>query len=1030
MEASPMRNFDIRLRYKLLVLLLCLPFLAASQYFGRNKPGYKSFRFDVVNTPNYEIFHNLTNDTLLKNFANRAEEWYLIHQRFFRDTFQNRNPIILYANHSDFQQTNAISGMVGTSTGGVTESLKNRVIMPVAPTMAQTDHVLGHELVHAFQFNMLLRSDTARRFSIRNLPLWMVEGMAEYFSIGSVDPHTAMWMRDALINDDFPEIRQLSSGSRYFPYRYGHAFYAMVGKTWGDSLILPLFLEAARVGVDKALENILGFNSKTLSGMWKSSMETHFNPFISDSTEYIPGKRILSEKNAGRLNLSPSLSPDGNIIAFFSERDVLSLDLFLADAKSGRIIRKISSINRNFDIDDFSFIETGGTWSPDSRQYGFVVFRKGKNRLAIADVKRGRITREIDFGHIASFTNPEWSPCGRYIVISGLVDGISDLYRYDLETREITRLTDTFFSEIHPDWSPDSRYIVYSAEKVNNNLPSKKFSFSIQILDTETKEIRELDVFPGADNLNPRFSADGRSVYFISNTDGFRNLFRYDLELDSVFRMTKFRTGISGITHFSPAISVSRNNGKISYTHYFKKNYDIYIASPEQFKVEPVDRRMFDMEAATLPPLRHLAGNIVDSALYNRTDQKIIFPPDSFIQVPYRPRFKLDYISNTANIGITSGRYYNNNMGGSVNMIFSDIVGNNQLYSVLALNGEIYDFGGQVAYINQTRRIKWGATASHIPYRAGNMFFKPDSITIKNSQGEFTLPVINLVLDYLRMFEDQIALFSFHTLSQTRRIEAGISSSWYYYRLDRYNNYLDDFGFSIGVKKERMPVPKGNNYQKIDLAYVHDNSFFGLTSPLRGQRSRYQIEKYFGAVGFFTGLADHRRYFNLRPFTLATRIYHYGRYGKDSETDLVLPIYLGYPWLVRGYENVSFYNTSFAGSGMFNYSHMSGSKAIVGNIELRLPFTGPKRLSLIESKWLLSDLNLFFDSGVAWNRGDKVKIIWNPKDFDVRTPIFSAGASLRINVLGALIVEPYYAIPFQNGGWHNRSFGLNFLPGW
>lgn len=1025
-----MENVDYKLRLGILILILCFPLLSEAQYFGRNKPSYKSFRFDVVKTPNFEIYHNLTNDLLLKNFANRAEEWYLIHQRIFRDTFPNRNPIILYANHPDFQQTNAVSGSIGTTTGGVTESLKNRVIMPVAPTVAQTDHVLGHELVHAFQFNKLLRSDTAKRFSIGNLPLWMVEGMAEYYSIGCVDAHTAMWMRDALINDDFPTIRQLSNVSRYFPYRYGHAFFSMVGKTWGDSLIIPLFLEAARVGVDKALENILGYDSKTLSGMWKSAMENHFGLFIADTLEYIPGTKILSEKNAGRLNLSPSLSPDGKIIAFFSERDVLSLDLYLADAKSGKIKRKISSINRNFDIDDFSFIETSGTWSPDSRQFGFVVFRKGKNRLAIADVKRGRIIREIDFGDIVSFSNPEWSPCGRYVVFSGLVNGISDLYLFDFETGKTSRLTDSFYSEIHPDWSPDVQSIVFSAESVYNQKDSRKFSFSLNILNLESGEIRMLEVFPGADNLNPRFSADGNSVYFLSNADGFRNLYQYNLTSGNLFKLTNFRTGISGITHFSPAISVSRTTGNVAYTHYFKKNYEIYNAVPDEFRSEPIYKNLLDMGAATLPPLVHLADNVVDNLLYYRTDQKIIFPPDSFIQVPYRPRFKLDYISNTANIGITSGRYYNNNMGGSVNMIFSDIVGNNQLHSVLALNGEIYDFGGQVAYINQTRRIKWGATASHIPYRAGSMFMKLDSLTFKDKDGEYKMPVINLVLDYLRMFEDQISVFSFHTLSQTRRIEAGASSSWYYYRLDRYNNYIDNLGFNIGVKKERMPVPRGNNYQKIDLAYVHDNSFFGLTAPLRGQRSRYQIEKYFGAVGFLTGMADHRRYINLRPFTLATRLYHYGRYGKDSDTDVVLPIYLGYPWLIRGYENISVYNSGFSGSGMFNYSHLSGSKVLVGNVELRLPLTGPKRLSVFESKWLLSDLNLFFDSGVAWNRGEKVRFAWDPEDFDIRTPVFSAGTSLRINVLGALIVEPYYAIPFQNGGWKNRSFGVNFLPGW
>ena len=126
--------------------------------------------------------------------------------------------------------------------------------MPIAPTMAQTDHVLGHELVHAFQFNRLLKSDSAKSFNLNNIPLWMIEGMAEYFSIGSVDPNTAMWMRDALINEDFPTLKKLSTESKYFPYRYGHAFWAMIGKTWGDTLIVPIFEKTAQYGPGNKLE--------------------------------------------------------------------------------------------------------------------------------------------------------------------------------------------------------------------------------------------------------------------------------------------------------------------------------------------------------------------------------------------------------------------------------------------------------------------------------------------------------------------------------------------------------------------------------------------------------------------------------------------------------------------------------------------------------------------------------------------------------------------------------------------------------
>jgi Tol biopolymer transport system component len=1025
----------MRILFFILILLHFYPAALHSQYFGRNKPSYKTFHYDAVHTPNFEIYHYLDNDTFISRFSAWAEEWFAMHQGIFKDTFPSRNPVILYSNHSDFQQTNVIGGIIGTTTGGVTEALKNRVVMPVAPTLAQTDHVLGHELVHAFQFNRLLHTDTIRGSSINNIPLWMIEGMAEYLSIGSVDPNTAMWMRDALVNNDFPTLKQLSTESKYFPYRYGHAFWAMIGKTWGDSLILPIFLHTARYGLDNALDSILGVDSKTLSGLWKNAMETYYGRYLQDSLAQVAGKKIISAKNAGRMNLSPSLSPDGKYLAFFSEKDVFTLDLFLADATTGKILKKLSSLTRNHEIDDFSFNESAGTWSPDSKKFAFVVFQKGKNRLAIVDVRRSKIIEETEPGFISSFSNPEWSPDGRYIAFSGMTEGIADLYLFDLITGKLEKLTDDFGSQIHPAWSPDGNYIVYSAETINTDRKAKKFSFDIHIIDVRTREVQKPDIFPGADNLNPRFSSDGETIFFLSNADGFRNLFGYNLKSEQLFRMTSYKTGISGLTPFSPALSTSRNKDLIAYTYYDKGSYEIYTATVDDFQPVIADRSLPDFEAGTLPPLNHNYSNIVDSALYRRWSKNTALHPDSVREVPYEPKFKLDYISNTAGVGVSTGRYGANNMSGSVSMIFSDIVGNNQLYSILALNGEIYDFGGQAAYINQTKKFNWGLSASHIPYRTGNMFVKPDTLSFrdKESDEEYLMPVTNLVLDYIRMFEDNISFFTWHAISQTRRIEAGASLAWYYYRIDRYHNYFDDFGYMVAAGRERRPAPDGNNYQKIDLAYVTDNSYFGMTSPMRGQRARYQVEKYFGAVDFFTGLVDYRKYLFFNPVTLAFRFYHYGRYGKGSESNLVSPIYLGYPWLVRGYEDVSFYGNTgdgVVGLNTFNYSNLSGSRIMVANAEVRLPLTGVKSLALFGSKYFWTDFNLFFDAGVAWSKGEKPELAWKQASFNERIPVFSTGASVRVNLLGYLVIEPYFAIPFQNGGWKNKNFGLNFQSGW
>ncbi|MCI4648787.1 basic secretory protein-like protein, partial [Phaeodactylibacter sp.] len=156
----------------------------SAQYFGRNKAKYETFDFEVYQSPNFDIYHYLENPERLREITEEAEQWYRMHQHVLRDTIAQRNPLIFYNDHADFQQTNAISGNVGVGTGGVTEALKNRVIMPFAMSHQQTHHVLGHELVHAFQYNMILNGDSTNLQSLSNLPLWMVEGMAEYLSIG------------------------------------------------------------------------------------------------------------------------------------------------------------------------------------------------------------------------------------------------------------------------------------------------------------------------------------------------------------------------------------------------------------------------------------------------------------------------------------------------------------------------------------------------------------------------------------------------------------------------------------------------------------------------------------------------------------------------------------------------------------------------------------------------------------------------------------------------------------------------------
>src|ERR671928_153018 len=138
--------------------------------------------------------------------------------------------------------------------------------LPFTGVYADNDHVIGHELVHVFQYNIAESPKSGGTLANMNrLPLWLIEGMAEYISLGRDDANTAMWLRDAALRNDLPSIRKLSTDPRYFPYRYGQALWAYIGGTWGDNIINTLYRNSLRVGWEAAVRRVLALSSDTLS---------------------------------------------------------------------------------------------------------------------------------------------------------------------------------------------------------------------------------------------------------------------------------------------------------------------------------------------------------------------------------------------------------------------------------------------------------------------------------------------------------------------------------------------------------------------------------------------------------------------------------------------------------------------------------------------------------------------------------------------------------------------------------------------
>ncbi|NNE29066.1 MAG: tolB protein precursor, partial [Saprospiraceae bacterium] len=381
---------------------------------------------------------------------------------------------------------------------------------------------------------------------------------------------------------------------------------------------------------------------------------------------------------------------------------------------------------------------------------------------------------------------------------------------------------------------------------------------------------------------------------------------------------------------------------------------------------------------------------------------------EDFRRVKYRSKFKLDYLAGGAGVGLGTSSFGGNTaMAGGVTAFFGDVLGNNQLITGLSLNGDIFDAGGQVIYVNRKNRLAWGAKLGHIPYRSGTSYF-PVEDTLQTNSGTL-IPVRNYPTDLLRIFEDQAGVFAHFPFSRQQRIEAGVTGFLYSYRNERYDNYYDYFGRLVLQEKTKLDAPSPFGLQSLDAAYVGDNAIFGVASPLRGYRFRVGGQQYFGRWNFQSLTLDARKYVRLKPITVAGRFLHFGRYGTDSKN--LPPVFLGEQGIMHGY--------AFNSINQSELDQLIGTKFAVANLEVRLPFTGPERLALLKSKFLFTEIGAFLDAGSAFIDMDQIS----------DTVVFSTGFSLRINLFGALILEPYYA--WQLSGADRKGvFGFNFVPGW
>ncbi len=667
----------------LLACLAVLPRPAAAQYFSleQNKIQYRAFHWLVLRGPHVDLYYYAAERELAPAALSYAEASYDVLSLKFGHEVTTRIPIIVYASHVDYEQTNVLPFTPPEALLGATDFLKRRVSLPFRGNFAEFRHTLRHEMVHVFQIDIEAEAYLkAPRASRPEFPLWWNEGLAELWSAGE-DARDEMVLRDLVLSGRMPTLQQLAFAQGGLVYPIGGRIHRWLADTYGDWRVALLYSELNQhESFEAAIAAVYGKPLAQLNEEWQLAMRRAYYP-TAQTREPLPLlAREVAHLAVKPTPVAPDSAADGPGDAIYVSPSTGWLTVFRKRIEGGSA-RGLITGGRSAGLENFHPFDS----RMDASRRGYLLLSAryhDRDALVVWNVRKNKLAGRYQFPELVSVLSPRWMPDGT-IVFSGLAEsGVSDLYRLRLPGGGLEHLTDDRYQDLDPSPNADGSEIVFASDRTAGGLTG---AVNLFVLDVATGKVRQLTSGQWVDET-PVWK--GNRIYYTSSRDGVLNIFSCDTT-GATRRETSAWTGA-----FDAEPVPGRDGLLVSGFH--NLSWNVYYYGPDS-----TARAEHFAAADSVPPAgwAWLPDSTAALAEGGRAGE------------PYHRRYTLDLA--TGDIVFVPG------FGGAQGAAFiaSDLLGDNAFVGTVSsyqgreLGSLLSNLSVVGIYINQTHRLNWGLGA-------------------------------------------------------------------------------------------------------------------------------------------------------------------------------------------------------------------------------------------------------------------------------------------------------------------------------